>query len=103
MHETTLASTARRIRGVARMRKLGGRVTARVCVAALLAACSTAVVHATPPAPGFAAAAARLMTDYTDRNQFSGYVLVAHEGSPVFAQGFGFADREAHRAPAAHA
>lgn len=68
-----------------------------LCAVTCLAILGAAPARATPPTTGFAQAAARTMAEYTARDQFSGYVLVAHEGVPVFAQGFAFADRDARR------
>jgi D-alanyl-D-alanine carboxypeptidase len=42
----------------------------------------------------YAKRAAALVQGYVDADRFSGSVLVAHEGKPIFRQGFGLANRE---------
>jgi D-alanyl-D-alanine carboxypeptidase len=44
--------------------------------------------------PVFTARAAAVMQSHLEAERFSGAVLVAVDGKPIFRQGFGFADRE---------
>jgi CubicO group peptidase (beta-lactamase class C family) len=46
------------------------------------------------PAPGYVQKAQALVQPYVEDNAFTGSVLVAVDGKPVFRQGFGLADRE---------
>ena len=69
-----------------------------------LAACASPPVIAPESAPLAVAASAaeqpltaqarKIVQAYIDRNEFSGTVLVAKDGKPVFREGFGFANRE---------
>ena len=58
--------------------------------AALLVGSCLALVHA----QDFAAKADRLVATYVEQNKFSGSVLVARDGKPIFRKSYGFADRE---------
>lgn len=57
------------------------------------AATAAATTTAGPP-KDFVAKARTLIQNYVAKNQFSGTVLVAAKGKPVFSEGFGFANRE---------
>ena len=69
-----------------------------------LAACASPPAIAPESAPLAVAASAaeqpltaqarKIVQAYIDRNEFSGTVLVAKDGKPVFREGFGFANRE---------
>jgi CubicO group peptidase (beta-lactamase class C family) len=70
--------------------------TSRFAALALVAVCSSAVVAQTdykPPAD-FAAKAGEYMAARVAHRGFTGAVLVAHHGKPLFAAGYGLADRD---------
>ena len=79
--------------------------TLTALLALMMAACATppaSTVAASPatastaaPAEDLLAAQARaIVQGYVDRNEFSGTVLVAKDGKPVFREAFGLANRE---------
>jgi D-alanyl-D-alanine carboxypeptidase len=49
---------------------------------------------AAPAPPGYAAAAEVIVKPYVEAGNFSGVVLVAKDGRPIFRKAFGLADRE---------
>ncbi len=55
---------------------------------------STPTAIVAPAEDPLAAASRKAVQAYVDRNEFSGTVLVAKNGKPVFREGFGFANRE---------
>ena len=63
-------------------------------VAALGALLVAAQAHATPPAPGFAARAEAVIQRHIAAKTFSGVVLIADRGKPVFRKAYGVANRE---------
>ncbi len=80
------------------------RILSGLLAALFLAACASPpqpdiAQPITPPAPVAAespdvATSRAIVQAYVDRNEFSGTVLVAKDGEPVFREGFGFASRE---------
>lgn len=64
-------------------------------LAALVASFSLAsAAHATPPVPGFAAKADTIIRQHLAAQTFSGVVLIADHGKPVFRRAYGLANRE---------
>jgi len=66
----------------------------RVLAGLLAALCLASVAHATPPAPGFSAKADAIIRRHVAARTFSGVVLVADHGKPVFRRAYGLANRE---------
>lgn len=76
------------------------RITAALAGLVLLVSGCASTAPATPVAAVAAAESAEVtatraaIQTYVEKNQFSGTVLVARDGKPVFREGFGFANRE---------
>ena len=66
----------------------------RIFCCALLVLGLAAPAMATPAPAGYAAAAEAAVKPYVEAGYFSGAVLVAKDGSPIFRKAFGLADRE---------
>lgn len=62
--------------------------------ASTVAASPAAASTVAPPEDPLAAQARAIVQAYVDRNEFSGTVLVARDGKPVFREAFGLANRE---------
>lgn len=60
----------------------------------LLVLGSLFLVHPVAADPAFTAQAEAVVQGYADSDGFSGSVLVALDGNPIFRQGFGYANRE---------
>ena len=74
------------------MRVFQGLFTAVAAV--WLAATSTQAAPAKPPQPAFTHNLDAVVTAYSDANVFSGVVLVAKDGKPIFSKSYGLANRE---------
>lgn len=75
-------------RPLARFQALSG------LLAVLFLAPVAQAAHATPPTPGFSARADAIIRRHVAAQTFSGVVLIADRGKPVFRKAYGLANRE---------